>query len=130
MGRDGDEKDVKQMRALAKRNSRLSIPRATGQVFAKLQEVDLRTGRSTYRNIIKQALWQQQPVFIDRSRVSRSDVELGQHKPDDDHFFPYNLSRDGIIGSAINNILNLHFLNHDENIRKSKQLPSVAASTN
>jgi hypothetical protein len=116
--------DVKQMRALAERNSRLSIPRATGQVFAKLQEVDLRTGRSTYRNIIKQALWQQKPVFIDGSPVRRSDVELGQHKPDDDHFFPYNLSRDGVIGSAINNILNLHFLNHDENIRKSKQLPS------
>lgn len=119
------DRDVKQMRALAERNSRLNIPPVTGKMFAKLRDVDLRTGRSTYRNIIKQALWQQKPVFINGILVSRSDVESGQHKPDDDHFFPYNLSQKGVIGSEINNILNLHFLSHDENIRKWRHLPSV-----
>jgi hypothetical protein len=117
------DRDVRKMRALAERNSRLNIL-AVPVKLSKLREVELRTGRSTYRNIIKQTLWQQKPVFIDRNAVRRSDVELGQHKPDDDHFFPYNLSREGVIGDEINNILNLHLLNHDENIRKSKQVPS------
>ncbi len=117
--------DARKMRDLAtKKNSKLNIPFATSRVFAKIQGVNLRSGRSTYRNIIKQALWQQKPVFINGSFVSRSDVESGQHKPEDDHFFPYDLSRKGIIGQEINNILNIHFLNGDENSRKSNQWPS------
>jgi hypothetical protein len=51
-------------------------------------------------------------------------VESGQHKPEDDHFFPYDLMRKGIAGQEINNILNVHFLNKDENGRKGKQPPS------
>lgn len=112
--------DAKKMRDLAKGNTRFNIP-FTNKIFAKLQGVDLRAGRSTYRNIIKQALWQQEPVFINRSPINRSDVESGQHKPEDDHFFPYDLTRKGIAGHEINNILNVHFLNKDENIRKGKQ---------
>jgi hypothetical protein len=115
--------DAKKMRDLAKKNTKLNIPR-TSKIFAKLQEVDLRAGRSTYRNIVKQALWQQRPVFINRSDVNRSDVESGQHKPEDDHFFPYDLMRKGVAGQEINNILNVHFLNKDENGRKGKQPPS------
>ena len=115
--------DAKKMRDLAKRNVRLNI-QPTNKIFAKLQGVDLRAGRSTYRNIIKQALWQQKPVFISNSPVNRSDVESGQHKPEDDHFFPYDLMRKGVAGHEINNILNVHFLNKDENIRKGKRPPS------
>lgn len=117
--------DARKMRDLAtKQNSKLNIPLATSKVFAKIQGVNLRTGRSTYRNIIKQALWQQKPVFINGTPISRNDVESGQHKPEDDHFFPYDLSRKGVIGQEINNIINIHFLNKDENIRKSNQWPS------
>jgi hypothetical protein len=115
--------DVRKMRDLVKKNTKLHIP-PTSKIFAKLQEVDLRAGRSTYRNIVKQALWQQQPVFINGSDVNRSDVESGQHKPEDDHFFPYDLLRKGVAGPEINNILNIHFLNKDENGRKGKQPPS------
>jgi hypothetical protein len=115
--------DVRKMCDLAKKNTKLHIPR-TSKIFAKLQGVDLRAGRSTYRNLVKQALWQQQPIFINGSEVNRSDVESGQHKPEDDHFFPYDLMRKGVAGQEINNILNVHFLNKDENIRKGKQPPS------
>ena len=112
--------DAKKMRDLAKKNARFNIP-LTSKLFAKLQGVDLRAGRSTYRNIIKQVLWQQRPVFINNSPVNRSDIESGQHKPEDDHFFPYDLMRKGVAGHEINNILNAHFLNKDENIRKGKR---------
>lgn len=116
--------DSIQMRDLAINNSRLNMPFVAGKLFAKIQETDLRAGRSTYRNIIKQALWQQKPVFINGSPVSRDDVESGQHKPEDDHFFPYDLNRKGVIGLEINKILNLHFLNGDENSKKRNNLPS------
>lgn len=116
--------DGRKMRDLAERNVRLDISLTGSKIFAKLQGVDLRAGRSTYRNIIKQALWQQKPVFINGSYVNRSDVESGQHKPEDDHFFPYDLMRKEVAGQEINNILNVHFLNKDENIRKGKQQPS------
>jgi len=112
--------DAKKMRDLAKRNARFNIP-LTSKLFAKLQGVDLRAGRSTYRNIIKQVLWQQKPVFINNRPANRSDVESGQHKPEDDHFFPYDLMRKGVAGHEINNILNVHFLDKDENIRKGKR---------
>ena len=115
--------DVRKMRDLAKKNTKLHIP-PTSKIFAKLQGVDLRAGRSTYRNIVKQALWQQRPVFINGNAVNRSDVESGQHKPEDDHFFPYDLMRKEVAGQEINNILNVHFLNKDENGRKGKQPPS------
>ena len=115
--------DVKKMRDLAKKNSRLNIPR-TSKIFSKLQGVDMRAGRSTYRNIIKQVLWQQRPVFINEIYVNRSDMESGQHKPEDDHFFPYDLMRKGVAGQEINHILNIHFLNKDENGRKGKKPPS------
>lgn len=117
------DRDARKMCDLAKRNNRLNIP-PTNKIFAKLQGVDLRAGRSTYRNILKQALWQQAPLFVNKRAVNRFDVESGQHKPEDDHFFPYDLMRKGIAGYEINNILNVHFLDKDENIRKSKQLPS------
>lgn len=117
------DRDARKMCDLAKRNNRLNIT-PTNKIFAKLQGVDLRAGRSTYRNILKQALWQQAPLFVNKRSVNRFDVESGQHKPEDDHFFPYDLMRKGIAGYEINNILNVHFLDKDENIRKSKQLPS------
>jgi len=117
--------DAERMRVLAKYNRGLKIPKAPTKIFAKIKGVDLRAGRSTYRNIIKQAIWQQTPIFINiDGKVSRSDVEAGQHKPEDDHFFPYNLYKKGIAGQEINNILNIHFLNRDENRRKKNRLPS------
>ncbi len=116
--------DAKKMRDLAQHNKELNIPKASTKVFAKVKGVDIRAGRSTYRNIIKQALWQQAPIFINGEKVSRDDVESGQHKPEDDHFFPYDLYRKGIAGQEINNILNIHFLNGDENSRKRHRLPS------
>lgn len=116
--------DAKQMYELAKSDKSMDIPKESTKIFAKLQGVDIRAGRSTYRNILKQALWQQSPVFIN-DKVNRNDVESGQHKPENDHFFPYDLYRKGIIGEEINNILNIHFLNGDENSIKKDMLPSV-----
>ena len=113
------------MHELAEHNRELNIPKASTKIFAKVRGVDIRAGRSTYRNIIKQALWQQGPIFINGDKVSRDDVESGQHKPEDDHFFPYDLYRKGIAGQEINNILNIHFLNGDENSRKKHYLPSA-----
>lgn len=115
--------DAKKMKHLVKNNGHLNLPIAA-MGFSKFRNVELRIGRSTLRNIIKQALWQQRPVFVNGTPVSRDDVESGQHKPEDDHFFPYDLTRKGLIGNEINNILNIHFLNKDENIRKGKNLPS------
>ncbi|MDO8675477.1 MAG: DUF262 domain-containing protein [Candidatus Omnitrophota bacterium] len=116
--------DAKKMRDLAEHNRDLKISPADIKIFAKVKGVDIRAGRSTYRNIIKQALWQQTPIFINGKKISRDDVESGQHKPEDDHFFPYDLYRKGISGQEINNILNIHFLNGDENSRKKNRLPS------
>ncbi|OQB47612.1 MAG: hypothetical protein BWY02_02069 [bacterium ADurb.Bin157] len=116
--------DSNQMRELAEHNRKLNIPKVSTKIFAKIKGVDIRAGRSTYRNIIKQALWQQTPKFINENKISRDDVESGQHKPEDDHFFPYHLYRKGIIGQEINNILNIHFLNGDENSKKKHRLPS------
>lgn len=116
--------DAKKMHDLAVYNRELNIPKASTKIFAKVRGVDIRAGRSTYRNIIKQALWQQGPIFINGNKVSRDDVESGQHKPEDDHFFPYNLYKKGIAGQEINNILNINFLNADENSRKKHRLPS------
>jgi hypothetical protein len=116
--------DAKKMRDLAEQNHKLNIPKASMKVFARVKDVDLRAGRSTYRNTIKQALWKQTPIFINGNKVSRNDVELGQHKPEDDHFFPYDLCRKRIAGQEINSILNIHFLNGDENSRKKHHLPS------
>jgi len=116
--------DAKKMRELAEHNRELGIPKASTKIFAKVRGVDIRAGRSTYRNIIKQALWQQLPIFINADKVSRDDVESGQHKAEDDHFFPYDLYRKGIAGQEINIILNIHFLNGDENSRKKHRLPS------
>ena len=116
--------DAKMMRELAVYNRELNIRKASTKIFAKIKGVDICAGRSTYRNIIKQALWKQAPVFINGNRVSRDDVESGQHKPEDDHFFPYDFYRKGVAGQEINNILNIHFLNGDENSRKKHRLPS------
>jgi hypothetical protein len=116
--------DVKGMHDLALENRKLRIPQDYSKLFSKIQGVDLRAGRSTYRNIFKQALWQQSPIFINGKPISREDVESGQHKPEDDHFFSYDLHRKGIIGGEINNILNIHFLNGDDNSSKGKRLPS------
>ncbi len=87
--------------------------------------IDLNRGRSTVRNIVRLALWQNQPRFVDGEFVNREDVETGQHKPEDDHFYPFDLYRKGVLGSEVNNILNLHLLNGDENVRKGKKIPSV-----
>ena len=117
--------DPKKMRDLAENNNRLNIPKIpTSKIFSKIKGVDIRAGRSTYRNIIKQALWLQTPIFINGIKVSRSDVESGQHKPEDDHFFPYDLYKKDIAGTEINSIFNIHFLNGDENSRKKNYLPS------
>lgn len=116
--------DSKKMRDLAGHNRELNIPKTSTKIFAKVRGVDIRAGRSTYRNIIKQVLWQQTPIFINGHKVSRDDVESGQHKPEDDHFFPYDLYRKEVAGQEINNILNIHLLNGDENSRKKNRLPS------
>ncbi len=117
--------DAKAMKLLALKNIKLNIPKASLWKFNKIvEDGDIRSGRSTYRNIFKQALWQQNPVFIDGEPVSREDKETEQHKPEDDHFFPYYLHKRRMAGSEINNILNIHFLNRDENRTKTKKLPS------
>ena len=116
--------DVKAMKLLALENKKLNIPRAPLEIFKKIEGVDMRAGRSTHRNIFKQALWQQKPLFITGRPIERRDVETEQHKPEDDHFFPHYLQKKGIIGGEINNILNIHFLNRDENRAKTKKLPS------
>jgi hypothetical protein len=116
--------DAKKMKDLAEYNRGLNMPKVAHKLFSKIHDVDIRAGRSTYRNIVKQVLWQQSPIFINGKKVSRDDVESGQHKPEDDHFFPYNLYKKGFAGQEINSILNIHFLNGDENSRKKHYLPS------
>lgn len=118
--------DSKKMKELALKNKPLDMPMDTTKLFSKIQGVDIKAGRSTYRNIFKQALWQQKPVFVDgKTPIDREDVESGQRKPEDDHFFPYDWSRKGLVGDEINNILNIHFLNKNENISKSNKRPSL-----
>lgn len=112
------------MHGLATQNRALNISPVDVRIFAKVKGVDIHAGRSTYRNIIKQVLWQQNPIFINGDKVSRDDVESGQHKPEDDHFFPYDLYKKRIVGQEINNILNINFLNGDENSKKKHYLPS------
>jgi len=116
--------DAKRMKNLALKSTGLFLP-TIKLGFSKFYDVDLRSGRSTLRNIVRQALWQQKPVFIDERPIIREDVESGQHKPEDDHFFPFDLKRKGIADNYINNILNINFLNGNENVKKGKQLPSV-----
>lgn len=116
--------DTRKMKNLAEKNLKLNLPFVSSKIFAKLKEVDIKTGRSTYRNIVKQALWQQEPYFINGVAVERTDVESRKHEPEDDHFFPFNLMKRGIAGQEINNILNIHFLEKVENIRKGKRRPS------
>jgi|GEM_PF-2717361 len=116
--------DAIAMQGLAINGTSISIPRV--KIYPSIFEhVDLNRGRSSVRDIVRLALWQNQPRFIDGELVSRKDVETGQHKPEDDHFYPFDLYRKGILDSRVNNILNLHLLNGDENVRKGKKIPSV-----
>lgn len=113
------------MKELAQRGALLNIPKVQSKIFSRLKSVDLKAGRSTYRNIIKQALWQQKPLFINGNQISRADFESGKHNPEDDHFFPADWHKKGLIGQEINNIVNIHLLDGSENVRKSNKYPSV-----
>ena len=115
--------DSKRMKELVQKEKRLSIPKKA-VTWSDFKEVDLKAGRSTFRNIIRQVLWQQSPKFINGVPVQRTDMESKKKKPEDDHFFPFHLSREGILDRNVNNILNLHVLDGTENIRKGKLLPS------
>lgn len=92
--------------------------------FSNFSDVELKAGRSTLRNIIKQALWQQTPVFIDGSRIMRENKNQKLKNPEDDHFFPFNLYRQNVLSSEVNNIFNLHLLEGSENVSKGKKMPS------
>lgn len=115
--------DSKGMKSLSVLNKRLGIPFKDVH-YSDFTDVELRSGRSTLRNIIKQALWQQVPVFINGSKIMREDKESKFKNPEDDHFFPFDLFRKNILDSDVNNIFNLHFLDGSENVAKGKKMPS------
>ena len=115
--------DALGMKKLAVTGRRLDMPFKKVHI-SDFAGIELRSGRSTLRNIIKQALWQQMPVFIDGSKIMRQDTEVKHKNPEHDHFFPFDLYRKGILGSEVNNIFNLHFLHGGENPSKGKKLPS------
>lgn len=115
--------DSLSMKNLSRSNKRLSLP-FKNVYFSDFSDVELKAGRSTLRNIIKQALWQQTPVFIDESKIMREDKDSKFKNPEDDHFFPFNLYRQNVLNNEVNNIFNLHFLNGSENVSKGKKMPS------
>ena len=115
--------DSTAMKRLALDGTKIAIPKV--KISRSLfNDIDLNRGRSTIRNIVRLALWQKQPRFIDDDPVTRKDVETGQKNPEDDHFYPHDLYIKGILDSEVNNVLNLHLLNGDENVRKGKKIPS------
>lgn len=115
--------DAVDMKKLAKYGTPLRLEKVSlGKSY--FESTDIRAGRSSVRNIVKLAIWKQGPKHVDGSPVNREDVETRQHKPEDDHFYPYHLYKERILGKEVNNILNIHFLNKKENIRKGKEIPS------
>lgn len=116
--------DAIAMKNLALLGRRLHLPVKKLNV-SDFKNVELRAGRSTLRNVIKQVLWQQNPVFMNDLKIMRQDKEVKQKNPEHDHFFPYNLHVRGILGTEVNHIFNLHFLSGPENVLKGKKLPAV-----
>lgn len=115
--------DAADMRRLALEGKPLGLGKVdVGRAY--FDATDIKAGRSSVRNIVKLAIWKQAPKHIDGSLVNREDVETRQHKPEDDHFYPYHLYRQALLGAEVNNILNIHFLNKNENVRKGKEAPS------
>jgi hypothetical protein len=115
--------DALGMKKLALTNRHLNIP------FKKVNpsdfdNVELKAGRSTMRNVLRQALWQQTPIFINGSKIMRQDKEVKHKNPEHDHFYPYDLYAKGILGNEANHIFNLHLLDGDENVTKGKKIPS------
>ena len=115
--------DAIEMKRLAIEETNLTIKKVD-IVKSFFDTTDIKAGRSSVRNIVKLALWKQHPVYIDGNPTNRIDVETKQHSPEDDHFYPFDLYKKGVLGSEVNNILNLHYLNKDQNIRKGKEVPS------
>ncbi|MBU6414750.1 DUF262 domain-containing protein [Patescibacteria group bacterium] len=115
--------DAVEMKRLATEETGLTIKKVD-IVKSFFDATDIKAGRSSVRNIVKLALWRQKPVYIDGSPVNRIDLETQQHGPEDDHFYPFDLYRKGVLDSKVNNILNLHYLNKDQNVRKGKEIPS------
>lgn len=115
--------DALGMKNLSQSQKRLYIP-FKDIYFSDFSSVELKAGRSTLRNIIKQALWQQTPVFIDELKIMRRNQGQKLKNPEDDHFFPFNLYRKNILNYEVNNIFNIHFLEGSENVRKGKKMPS------
>jgi len=115
--------DAVDMQKLACHGSSLGLGKVKlGKSY--FESTDIRAGRSSVRNIVKLAIWKQGPKHVDGSPVNREDVETRQHKPEDDHFYPHHLCKQGLLGNEVNNILNIHFLNKNENVRKGKEAPS------
>lgn len=115
--------DANSMKKLALSDRRLNIP-IKKVYYSDFDNVELRTGRSTLRNVVRQTLWQQPPVFLNGMKIMREDKEVKKKNPEHDHFFPFNLSKKGMLGNEVNHILNLHFLDGPENNRKGKKMPS------
>ena len=115
--------DALAMKNLAISDKRLKIPSKKVH-FSDFSDVELRAGRSTLRNVIRQAIWQQSPVFINGSKIMRQDTEVKHKNPEHDHFFPFDLYAKGILGSEVNHIFNLHLLDGVENLIKGKKLPA------
>ncbi|OGY91186.1 MAG: hypothetical protein A3B31_01095 [Candidatus Komeilibacteria bacterium RIFCSPLOWO2_01_FULL_53_11] len=117
--------DAEQMQELADHDRSLKLPPVTKPELSEFKGIDLRTGRSTLRNLIKLALWSSKPTFINNQEVKPQDIESQHSMPQYDHFYPSNLLKKGIGEENINNILNLHYLDKPTNVRKYEKLPSV-----
>ena len=116
--------DAKAMHLLSVSGKTISIDKKI--IYpSDFDHVDLNSGRSAIRNIVRLALWQKKPKFINGEFVSRENVGIGQNNPENDHFYPFDLYRKDILESNVNNILNLHLLDGSENVRKGKKIPSI-----
>ncbi len=116
-------RDPIKMKELAEYNKSLNLPPV--QLWLDdLKNTDIRSGRSTIRNSIKLMLWDKEPRWINGDPINPEEIESGKRKKEDDHFYPYDYYKAGVIGNEINSILNLCFLPKTENARKKKILPS------
>ena len=113
------------MQELSIKRTPLSIPKKEIN-FSDLEGLDLHSGRSTIKNIIKLMLWKKKPVFLNGMPLNRNEVESKKKKKEDDHFYPFDLCNNSKINNRcnINSILNLCYFTKEENASKQDTPPS------
>ncbi len=121
---DNVKKDVVFMKDLAQKRKKIKIGKAYFK-YEDLKNIDIHTGRSSIRNAIKLMFWNLGPTWIDGTSINIDETASAKRKKQDDHFYPYNLSKQyKQIGNSINSILNLNFIPQLKNASKNAYLPS------